>query len=463
MGSLSGAELSGERMSVAYDTRDQEDEHSCFSDNTHNDFIANALGIENVYLGRWGDQRRGQPQPIWSRARPGARHHAARAAAGHQRGDGGDPRAVRPGDRRADGSPSARPSPTRSPPSRPRPRRSSRSRPCSTSRSTSSDPPPCACAACCPSRSCSPAPTLRRAVDESRSGGDTTVFDATGNAFALSARNMSFDRRQRFAIGNSFFNKNWVTAPPRRPAATASARPSTPARARPATSRTAAAARPPPARRSRACSCASATPAVYGDQLQPQAIDDVPGEGTPRVTYSERPARSPTASPTRCASRPTRSTTPRSAAAARLHDLSARRPGDDRHGPARRDPRGRHPRRRRPRRRDGDGISGRPNYVLDVASGDDRARPPRLEGQPAERPPAGRRRVPRRHGHHLEPVPRTKLSRGPARVRAPRSPAASPRSRITSWTTSSSTRPPSPCPRAAAWTTPPSRAASRSS
>jgi putative iron-regulated protein len=55
MGSLSGAELSGERMSVAYDTRDQEDEHSCFSDNTHNDFIANALGIENVYLGRWGD------------------------------------------------------------------------------------------------------------------------------------------------------------------------------------------------------------------------------------------------------------------------------------------------------------------------------------------------------------------------------------------------------------------------
>jgi putative iron-regulated protein len=54
MGSLSGAELSGERMSVAYDTREQEDEHSCFSDNTHADLVANALGIENVYLGRWG-------------------------------------------------------------------------------------------------------------------------------------------------------------------------------------------------------------------------------------------------------------------------------------------------------------------------------------------------------------------------------------------------------------------------
>ena len=53
MGSLSGAELAGERMTVAYDTREQEDEHSCFSDNTHRDLYTNALGIENVYLGRW--------------------------------------------------------------------------------------------------------------------------------------------------------------------------------------------------------------------------------------------------------------------------------------------------------------------------------------------------------------------------------------------------------------------------
>ncbi|MEZ4384981.1 MAG: imelysin family protein [Nannocystaceae bacterium] len=54
MGSLSGAELAGERMTVAYETREQEDEHSCFSDNTHADLLANALGIENVYLGRYG-------------------------------------------------------------------------------------------------------------------------------------------------------------------------------------------------------------------------------------------------------------------------------------------------------------------------------------------------------------------------------------------------------------------------
>jgi putative iron-regulated protein len=55
MGSLSGAELSGERMSVAMDNRDQEDEHSCFSDNTHRDLYANAVSIQNVYLGRYKD------------------------------------------------------------------------------------------------------------------------------------------------------------------------------------------------------------------------------------------------------------------------------------------------------------------------------------------------------------------------------------------------------------------------
>ncbi|MFV8752476.1 imelysin family protein [Nannocystaceae bacterium ST9] len=54
MGSLSGAELAGERMSVALDTQDQEDEHSCFSDNTHRDIVADAIGIQNVYEGRYG-------------------------------------------------------------------------------------------------------------------------------------------------------------------------------------------------------------------------------------------------------------------------------------------------------------------------------------------------------------------------------------------------------------------------
>ncbi|MCA9690587.1 MAG: c-type cytochrome [Myxococcales bacterium] len=48
---------------------------------------------------------------------------------------------------------------------------------------------------------------------EEYSGGETTVFDITQSAFSLSARNMSYERKQRFFVGNSFFNKSWVTAP----------------------------------------------------------------------------------------------------------------------------------------------------------------------------------------------------------------------------------------------------------
>jgi CxxC motif-containing protein (DUF1111 family) len=48
---------------------------------------------------------------------------------------------------------------------------------------------------------------------EELSGGDTTVFDVGRNAFALSARNLVGERRDAFFIGNSVFNRNWVTAP----------------------------------------------------------------------------------------------------------------------------------------------------------------------------------------------------------------------------------------------------------
>lgn len=51
MGILSKGELAGERMFVALDNADQEDEHSCFSDNTHRDVILNAQGIYNLYFG----------------------------------------------------------------------------------------------------------------------------------------------------------------------------------------------------------------------------------------------------------------------------------------------------------------------------------------------------------------------------------------------------------------------------
>ncbi len=45
---MSGDELSGERMYVAYETQGQEDEHSCFSDNTHMDIQYNFWGVENI-------------------------------------------------------------------------------------------------------------------------------------------------------------------------------------------------------------------------------------------------------------------------------------------------------------------------------------------------------------------------------------------------------------------------------
>ena len=55
LATLSGFELASERMAVPLDSGDQEDEHSCFSDNTHNDLIYNALGIRNVYLGTYAE------------------------------------------------------------------------------------------------------------------------------------------------------------------------------------------------------------------------------------------------------------------------------------------------------------------------------------------------------------------------------------------------------------------------
>lgn len=56
---LSGFELAGERLAVAYETRDQEQEHSCFSDTTLADLQADQQGIEAVFrggLGRPADQ-----------------------------------------------------------------------------------------------------------------------------------------------------------------------------------------------------------------------------------------------------------------------------------------------------------------------------------------------------------------------------------------------------------------------
>ncbi|SEQ07544.1 putative iron-regulated protein [Devosia sp. YR412] len=53
MGSLSFGEVAGERMKLGLLLHDPEEEHDCFSDNTHNSHLNDAVGIQNVYLGKY--------------------------------------------------------------------------------------------------------------------------------------------------------------------------------------------------------------------------------------------------------------------------------------------------------------------------------------------------------------------------------------------------------------------------
>jgi putative iron-regulated protein len=50
---LSGFETGGERLETALVSGDQEDEHSCFSDNTHRDMVQDCQGIKNVWAGSY--------------------------------------------------------------------------------------------------------------------------------------------------------------------------------------------------------------------------------------------------------------------------------------------------------------------------------------------------------------------------------------------------------------------------
>ncbi|MDE0697698.1 MAG: peptidase [Boseongicola sp.] len=53
MGSLSYGEQAGERMRLGLLLNDPEEEHDCFSDNTHNSHYYDGLGIQNVYHGEY--------------------------------------------------------------------------------------------------------------------------------------------------------------------------------------------------------------------------------------------------------------------------------------------------------------------------------------------------------------------------------------------------------------------------
>ena len=53
MGSLSYGELAGERMKLGLLLHDPEEEHDCFSDNTHMSHLMDAVGIRDAYLGSY--------------------------------------------------------------------------------------------------------------------------------------------------------------------------------------------------------------------------------------------------------------------------------------------------------------------------------------------------------------------------------------------------------------------------
>lgn len=66
LATLSAFEMASERLAVALDSGDQEDEHSCFSDTTHQDFIYDQLGIINVLFSSNANYR-GMPLLFWLR------------------------------------------------------------------------------------------------------------------------------------------------------------------------------------------------------------------------------------------------------------------------------------------------------------------------------------------------------------------------------------------------------------
>lgn len=137
-----------------------------------------------------------------------------------------------------------------------------------------------------------------------KSGGATTVFDKSRNAYSLPARNLSILRRDNFFIGNAFFKQPWVAAPASTKARdglgplfntnTCQSCHVKDGRGRPPLSedeaflstliRLSIPATTETHKASLITHGAVAEP-NYGDQLQPKAIPGVEGEGQPRFTY----------------------------------------------------------------------------------------------------------------------------------------------------------------------------------
>lgn len=136
---------------------------------------------------------------------------------------------------------------------------------------------------------------------EEYSGGETTVFDASEQAFTYPAQNLSSERRRTFYFGNNLFNDNWVTAPastegrdglgPTFNAQSCSGCHFKDGRGAPPTS---------PSEPLQGLLFRLSVPGVgehggvigdpvYGDQFNPYAIQGVPAEGKVEITYQELP------------------------------------------------------------------------------------------------------------------------------------------------------------------------------
>ncbi len=133
---------------------------------------------------------------------------------------------------------------------------------------------------------------------EALAGGDTTVFDDTRLAYATTFRNLDRQQRGDHFVGNSFFNQNWVSAPastdgrdglgPLFNARSCSGCHFRDGRGRP----------PEPGEPAFSMLVRLGVPGVdsvggprpepvYGDQLQPSAVLEVPTEGQVTVTYED--------------------------------------------------------------------------------------------------------------------------------------------------------------------------------
>ena len=60
MGVFIKSELANERVAVAVLTPSEEDEHSCFSDNTHRDLVKNYEGFKNILTSTYNGKKYGE-------------------------------------------------------------------------------------------------------------------------------------------------------------------------------------------------------------------------------------------------------------------------------------------------------------------------------------------------------------------------------------------------------------------